>query len=908
MKSRKMVLIDGNGLAYRAFYAIPRLETSKGEPVNAIYGFITMMIRIIEELNPDYLACSFDKAPPTERINEYREYKMNRQTMPENLSIQIKQIEKVVEIFGIPVIWYPGFEADDCIGTMARKAEKEGFNVIIVSADKDFLQLVSENINIMMPLKGTSDMILFDESKVKEKFELTPGQIIDFKAVAGDPSDNIPGIKGIGEKSAKKLIIEFGSLENIYNNLEKLSEKQNKLIKSSMDIAFLSKNLATIRTDLPLQYEIADCIKKDPDNDKLKEYLSYFELKSIRKKMFPEEKDIISETPRNTHNYETVTSIDRLKELKRNELSQVEEISFFPVIEGEGIAQKLISFAVTARSKIFFVPVWNPGIYEDSEITSELIKKHIPELFKKIRIINCFEIKGWLRYCLIKKIFISSSVFYDLSIAAYLLNPQEQSSFFRLSSLCMKYLKRKVVDINDLFITGKVNNNEELAEATVDSVFSIKELSLILSDRIKSECLEKLLNEIELPLISVLAEMETHGIFVDTGILRNISLILKDRQEKLENEIFLASGEKFNINSPKQLADILYGKLGIPAKTKTKQGFSTNQEVLASLAFAFPIVRNVLEYKEVKKLLSTYVDLLPGMINSFTGRIHTSFNQKGTATGRISSSNPNLQNIPVKKQLGLLIRKAFRPEHKGYCFAGADYSQIELRILAHLSKDDVLINAFKNSKDIHAITAGEIFGVPVENVNVDMRRKAKEINFGIIYGMSAHGLAQRLFISRKEAEEYIYKYMDRFKGVKAFIENTISDATEKGYVTTLLGRKRWLPDINSKNINIKKAAERMAINAPVQGSAADLIKIAMIKVQKKLQELEFPGSLLLQVHDDLLFEVVEEKTKELCELVKGIMENAFLLAVPLRVNVKCGYDWSEMVPAEREFEKEAVGL
>lgn len=910
MSSRgRLLLIDGHGLAYRAFYALPPLSTKKGQEVQAVYGFTNMLLKVFEEMKPDYVAVSFDKAPPTERLKEFSEYKAHRQKMPESLQNQMALIEDMVQALDIPMVWIAGQEADDCLGTLAVKAVSDGCEVVIVSADKDFFQLVSPGIRILAPRKGISDFVLYDAEEVKKKVSLNPSQIIDMKAMAGDPSDNIPGVAGIGEVTTKKLLVQFGSLENIFTHLDEVPPRWRNLLEASRESALMSKSLATIRTDLDLSFKPEEFRLKEPEGEKLKALLEELEFDSLLKKLFNEDAQTIMV---NDHVFRSFTHLSTLKEWEeaRRELQKHDSTAFFWILEGSGAGSASVNPSMlrvlacaASEDRLLYVTVFppmntTPSLFDLESATipyADDVLKVLSPLFSKDRTVWGHDLKEWCRLLAALSINCEASLF-DTAGAAHLLDPREASP--RFSLVAQRHLSRTVAGREELFKRGKgssIPEREELQSAGVEGVTAVIELVPILSEMLKREGLYEVFKSIELPLLPVLASMERKGIYLDQAVLRDASRLITGRLMELESSIYSLAGEHFNINSPKQLGEVLFGKLGIPAKEKTSQGFSTSQEVLQELVGSYAIVKEVLEYKELKKLQSTYVDTLPGMISSSTGRIHTTFNPRGTATGRLSSSEPNLQNIPVRTSMGSLIRRAFRPRKDGYCFIGADYSQIELRILAHLSDDEHLLDAFSRDEDIHTLTASEIFDVEPEKVNTSMRRKAKEINFGIIYGMSAHGLAQRTGVSRKEAQIYIDRYLTHFSGVKRFIDITISQAAKEGFVSTLMGRKRWLPDLSSRNVTIRKAAERVAINTPVQGSAADIIKKAMIDIDSVFRKRNEPSCLILQVHDELIFEAPDDRSEKVVRDVRSLMEGVYpSIKVPLRVKVKQGKNWADM--------------
>jgi DNA polymerase I len=921
----RLVLIDGNNLAYRAFYALPPLSTSRGIAVQAVYGFTTMLLKILEEAKPDYIAASFDKSAPEERLKEFTDYKVHRQKMPESLQSQFPLIEEVLEAFHIPIIWMEGHEADDCIGTMARQAAASGIEAIIVSGDGDVLQLVEPLIKVMAPKKGISDMHVYDEAAVREKYSLEPLQIIDLKAIAGDSSDNIPGVRGMGETSAKKLLMEYGSLDRILENLEKIPPKWQKLIEASRDLALMSRKLATIRTDLLLTASLQDCRRTEPDEERLRSLFTTFEFHSLIKKLFkesapapgeaiaPEARKMSEgqESPHHVspegatthHDSMLVTDRDAWSFMMRHLLeSHKEPLALFWLgLAGKPHPSKLRALACSLpRGQIYYVVLHEPAgslplSGEGFESLEPLwVLGELAKVLEDGRELWIHDLKEWLHLC---RGFRGPG--FDLAGAAHLLDPGTASP--RLSALASRYLGRTIPGREELLAKKSSVTDHEMKHCAVECLAALREIVPLLKENLSREALTAVYEKVEIPLLPIIAAMERKGIYVDRSQLQYASRTLGARADELQEKIYEAAGEKFNINSPKQLGEILFGKLGLPARGKTTQGYSTSQDVLQDLVESFPIARMVLDFKEVKKLQSTYADALPALIHPSSGRLHTTFNPRGTATGRLSSSEPNLQNIPVRSSLGQLIRKAFRAEKPHDCLIGADYSQIELRILAHLSGDRLLTEAFREDQDIHARTAAEVFGVSPDAVDHTLRRRAKEINFGIVYGMSAHGLAQRTGVNRKEAADYIDRYLARFSGVKAFIDATIARAAHDGFVTTIMGRKRWLADISSRNMNLRKATERMAINTPVQGSAADLIKMAMIALSGEFTRDAIPAVMLLQVHDELIFEAPLERSDEISGRIREIMEHVYPLTVPLKVNIKRGTCWSDMEEVGQPF-------
>jgi DNA polymerase I len=931
----RLVLIDGNNLAYRAFYALPSLTTSRGIAVQAVYGFTTMLLKIMEEAKPDYVATSFDKSAPEERLKEFSDYKAHRQKMPESLASQFPLIENVLAAFHIPIIWMEGHEADDCIGTLARQAAASGMEVLIVSGDGDVLQLVAPLIKVMAPKKGISDMHIFDEAAVREKYNLEPLQIIDLKAIAGDSSDNIPGVKGMGETSAKKLLVEYGSLDRIIENLDSLPERWRKLIEASRESALMSRRLATIKTDLPIAEDFEKCRRREPDEELLRSLFTDFEFHSLIKKLFKErkpaddpglslhddgphgEKSDPSDIPpvhtdarlhgEKPHRGFTAVTDREGWEVMMHDLQRHQDtpLAIFWIRGGLKLRPSKLRALCCALTdgEPYYIPLIEPAdalpLSGDGfdGLSPLWALNELQQLFSKGRELWIHDMKEWLH---LSRGFDSPC--FDLAGAAHLLDPGTASP--RLSALASRYLGRTIPGQEELLGKKTPVTESEIRHCALESIEALRELVPLVKEKLQKEALREVFENVEIPLLPVILSMERKGIFVDLPLLGEASRTLSSRALELQERIYTMAGEKFNINSPKQLGEILFGKLGLPTKGKTTQGFSTSHDVLQDLVHRFPVAGLVLDFKEVKKLQSTYADALPSLVNPSTGRLHTTFNPRGTATGRLSSSEPNLQNIPIRSPLGQLIRRAFRAEKAGDCLISADYSQIELRILAHLSGDRLLTEAFLKDQDIHARTASEVFGIPPDEVDGTLRRRAKEINFGIIYGMSAHGLAGRTGVSRKEAGDYIDRYLAHFSGVKAFIDETIARAAREGFVTTLMGRKRWLPDLTSRNMNLRKATERMAINTPVQGSAADLIKMAMITIFRKFTLHDTPAAMLLQVHDELIFEVPFERSEDIGKEIKEIMEHVYPLTVPLKVNVKRGTSWSDMEEVGQPFHRE----
>jgi len=858
-KEEKLVLIDGNALLYRAFYALPPLTNTKGVPTGAIYGFTRMLIKLLREEKPDYLACAFDKGKKTFRHKRWEEYKITRPKMPQDLVSQISLVKKILEGFGVPVFEDEKYEADDILATLAKKGEKMGLKVEILTSDKDIFQIVSPSVFILRPKKGITHTQRFDEKRIKEEFGVSPSEVVDFLSLAGDPSDNIPGVPGIGPATAKELIKKFKSLENLLDNLDKLPSKKKELLIKYQHQAKLSKELATIITSVPLKVKLEELKVKGPERKVLFPLFKELEFKEVLREISSFSSEAISVKAE----YQKISSLEEVEKL----ILKIGKGPFVLELEKDkGI--KGMAFLLKDKS-IFWLPLKQKRMKED------LILRKLSSIFgdSEVKKIG-HNLKDTVLE--LKKIGVKlEGLNFDTEIAAYLLNPL--SSGYSLQDLALDYL--------GISIEEKIH--------PVERAKLIGELSLVLEERLKKEGLWNLFSNVEMPLIKVLAGMQERGIKVDKAILREFLRDIEERRKVIEEEIYEETGERFNINSSRQLGEVLFGKLHLPPVKKTKTGYSTDEEVLETLCLIRPSIKRILEYRKLSKLESTYIRPLPNLINPETGRIHTSFNQTVTSTGRLSSSQPNLQNIPIKDELGKRLRRAFVAE-EGYLFLSADYSQIELRILAHLSGDEGLKDAFARGEDIHSQTASEIFGVLPIQVTPQMRRQAKVVNFGIVYGISPYGLSRDLGISEGDAENYIQRYFQRYPRVKEYIEKTLREARERQYVTTLLGRKRYIPGILSSKRREREFAERTAINTPVQGGAADLIKLAMVNLAKRFKEEKLGAYIILQIHDELLFEVPEGEMIKTRKIVKEEMENAMKLSVPLVVDTKVGKNWAEM--------------
>jgi DNA polymerase-1 len=925
-KKEKLFLLDGTALAYRAYYAfIGRpLVTSGGMNVSAVYGFTNSLIKILEEEKPDYIAVVFDSSQPTFRHEMHPEYKATREKMPEDMAIQLQKLKEVIEAFNIPILEIPGYEADDVMGTIAKIAESKGIETYLVTGDKDFLQLVSPMIKIYRPTKGLADIEIVDVDKVKQEWGVTPEQIVDVLGLMGDKVDNVPGVPGIGEKTAVQLIKEFGSIENLIKNVDRIpTQKIKENLKGSIEKALLSKTLVTIKTDVPLDINIYSLKASQPNRGKLAELFYELEFKSLIKKLgltsavreveeekIEEQKKPIKYSSIKTepHQYHIIKNIDELKDLV-DKLKSADLVSFDTESTGiEPLNADLIgiSFAVKP-GEAFYVPVSVETTSSDSlfelekkkktqGIEIETVLKYVKPILEDPGIKKCGQNLKYDMLLMAKYGVWISGISFDTMVAGYILNPEGSHT---LEALAKEYLKYQVIPISQLIGEGRFQR--KMSEVSVEKVAEYAcedaDVTLKLVDKLKNELEKreqlKLCEEVEFPLVEVLAHMEFSGVKLDTELLREMSKELDRMLDNLTHDIYRLAGTEFNINSPQQLADVLFKKLKLPPVKTTKTGYSTDVEVLEELAKEHPIAEKLLEYRQIQKLKSTYVDALPKLVNPKTGKVHTSFNQTGTATGRLSSSDPNLQNIPIRTEIGREIRKAFIPSEPDWFIMSADYSQIELRIMAHLSGDENLISAFRKGLDIHSSTAASVFGVRPEDVNYEMRRKAKEVNFGIMYGISPYGLSQRLGIPQPEAKKIIEVYFQRFPKVKEYIDKTIAEARQKGYVATLLGRRRYVPDINSRNRTVREFAERTAINMRIQGTAADLIKLAMVRIYDEMKKRKFKSKMILQVHDELVFDVAPDEVEQLKEIVLDKMQNALQLDVPLVVELGVGKNWYE---------------
>ena len=923
-RKETLFLIDSMGIAYRSYFAFAQnpLINSKGENTSAIYGFVNYLNKILDEHKPDHIAAVFDTDKPTFRHIAYKEYKATRNKMPDDLAASLSYLKDVVKAFNVPVLELDGYEADDIMGTLARQAEKEKIDTFLVTSDKDFMQLVSNHVKIYRPGKFGNDDEIVGEEGVMAKFGVTPDRVIDMLGLIGDSSDNVPGVPGVGPKTALPLVQKYKTIEKILDHVDDIPQKglQEKL-RNNKELALLSKQLVTIDTNVPIKVDLHQLKARTKDVASLIALYDRLEFKTFAKRLR-------ENSPAPIPIAETEVQIEIPTEL--TDISTAKHEYF--VIKNDSEYLKLLSKLKKAKSFVFdtettstdalraelvgiafcfeqhtayYIPVIDETVREEStdlfDAPSEKERKGFPiaRIVKDLRPV--FENEKVRKYgqnvkydslVLSTKGINVAGVAFDSMIAAYVLRSDKQHS---LDSLALEHLHYKMVSFDELTNDGK----KDIRDIPVDEVgnYSAEDADItmqivdVLSDKIGTGGMKKLCEEIEFPLIEVLTTMEINGIKIDTAFLSVMSGEIGTVLDRLIKNIYELADEQFNINSTQQLAKILFEKLKLRSVKKTKTGFSTDVAVLEILRKEHPIVEQLLEYRQLQKLKSTYVDALPKLINPITGKLHTSFNQTVAATGRLSSSDPNLQNIPIRTELGRKMRKAFIPTEKTSSILSADYSQIELRIMAHISGDEGLLDAFIKKEDIHSSTAAKVFGVPQKDVSRDMRRKAKEVNFGIMYGIGPFGLASRLDISQSEAKEIIQRYFERFPKVNQYISSTIASAHSTGYVETLNGRRRYLQDINNKNQNIRGNAERQAINMPIQGTAADMIKIAMINIHRELKRNKLKSKMVLQVHDELVFDVVKGEEATMKTLVEKEMREAMPMNVPIEVELGIGKNW-----------------
>jgi len=931
--NNKLFLLDAYALIFRAYYALirnPRIN-SKGQNTSAILGFVNTLEEIIKKENPTHIGIAFDPSAPTFRHEIYKEYKAQREETPEAIRESVPIIKKIIDAYRIPILEVNGYEADDVIGTLSNQASKQGITTYMMTPDKDYAQLVKDNVYMYKPKTGEKDFEILGVEEVKKKYQIkSPEQVIDLLGLMGDSADNIPGCSGVGEKTAQKLIEEYGSVENLLEKSGTLKGAIKEKVENNKEKIKLSKYLATIKLDVPIELNMENLKREKINEEELRKIFDELEFHSLSKRIFNDDKtEILKTKEANLFDerkveiqgslFGEITTKDE-EEQKKSKLKRLEDIPYdYHLVENESDKTKLIQYLLTSdfvsldtettnvnpisaelvglsfsckENEAFYVPI--PKKREEAE----KVVNEFKVLYEKEEILK---IGQNIKYdmLVLKNYGISlKGKIFDTMVAHYVLQPELHHNMDYLAEI---YLNYQTIHIEEL-LGEKGKNQKNMQDLQAADIYKYAcedaDVTLKLKNILEKKLLENnvadLFYGIEMPLVPVLANLENNGVLVDQNTLKQLSNELSKRMDDKQKEIYQSAGMEFNISSPKQVGEVLFDKLKVVEKAKkTKSGqYVTSEEVLENLRYKHPVIEKILEYRGLKKLLSTYIDALPLLINPKTGRIHTSFNQTVTSTGRLSSSNPNLQNIPVRDEDGKEIRKAFIPD-KGCDYFSADYSQIELRIMAHLSGDPNMIDAFNHDLDIHAATASKIYKIPIEEVNTDMRRKAKTANFGIIYGISAFGLANRLGIDRKEAKELIDNYFVTFPQVKAYMEKSIETAREKGYVETIFHRKRYLPDIISHNAIVRGYAERNAINAPIQGSAADIIKVAMTKIYEQFQAKGIQSKMLLQVHDELNFSVYPDEKEMVEKIVIEAMENAYKMKVPLKADCGWGNNWLE---------------
>ena len=861
---KKLLILDSNSILNRAFYGVRYLSAKDGTPTNAIYGFLNILLKLIKEQEPDYICAAFDVKAPTFRHKQYEGYKAQRKPMPEGLAAQMPLAKDVLRAMGVTILEKEGYEADDIIGTVARLCEESEISCFIATGDKDDLQLASDKTKVILTVtkSGYNETIIYDDKAVKEKYHVTPTEFIDVKALMGDPSDNIPGVKGVGEKTAMSLIEKHHSIEYIYENIDDIGLKGTMLqkMKDGREMAFMSKELATINRNTPIEFNAEKCVFDGFENNgELYEILKRLELNSIIKKLDLSGVDNVKEN-------EDIFKDFSYQVGDKNMISG-DKVTVVLDFDGDNIS----SAAVGAGNNAVVLNEQDDikELLEDDSIAKVMfdVKEAIVKLNGRIDIKNISD---------------------DTAIAAYLVDPAKNE--YTIEKLASEYfgtvIEKPEVKQLSLLDDVETDRSEYLAKCAV----ALGVLNERIGDKIKENGQEKLYQEVELPLVTVLAHLEINGFLVDDNQLKEFADKLGEKIDALTNEIYMLAGEEFNINSPKQLGVILFEKLELKPVKKTKTGYATNADVLEKLRDKHPIVNFIMEYRQLAKLKSTYCDGLRAVVNPNTHRIHSVFTQTVTVTGRLSSTEPNLQNIPTRTELGREIRKMFVAK-EGYVLVDADYSQIELRVLAHIANDETMINAFRNNEDIHAVTASQVLGIPLEDVTKEQRSSAKAVNFGIVYGIGEFSLAQDLHISVKEAKAYIESYLEKYHGVRNYMESIKEQAKKDGYVKTMLNRIRYIPELKSPNYNIRQFGERVALNTPIQGTAADIIKLAMVRVDNRLINEGLKSKLILQVHDELIVEAHKDEVDKVKQILSEEMQSAMELNVPLKVDMSTGHSW-----------------
>lgn len=861
---KKLLILDSNSILNRAFYGVRYLSAKDGTPTNAIYGFLNILLKLIKEQEPDYICAAFDVKAPTFRHKQYEGYKAQRKPMPEGLAAQMPLAKDVLRAMGVTILEKEGYEADDIIGTVARLCEESEISCFIATGDKDDLQLASDKTKVILTVtkSGYNETIIYDDKAVKEKYHVTPTEFIDVKALMGDPSDNIPGVKGVGEKTAMSLIEKHHSIEYIYENIDDIGLKGAMLqkMKDGREMAFMSKELATINRNTPIEFNAEECVFDGFENNgELYEILKRLELNSIIKKLDLSGGDNVKEN-------EDIFKDFSYQVGDKNMISG-DKVTVVLDFDGDNISSAAVG--VGNNAVVLNEQDDIKELLEDDSIAKVMfdVKEAIVKLNGRIDIKNISD---------------------DTAIAAYLVDPAKNE--YTIEKLASEYfgtvIEKPEVKQLSLLDDVETDRSEYLAKCAV----ALGVLNECIGDKIKENGQEKLYQEVELPLVTVLAHLEINGFLVDDNQLKEFADKLGEKIDALTNEIYMLAGEEFNINSPKQLGVILFEKLELKPVKKTKTGYATNADVLEKLRDKHPIVNFIMEYRQLAKLKSTYCDGLTAVVNPNTHRIHSVFTQTVTVTGRLSSTEPNLQNIPTRTELGREIRKMFVAKD-GYVLVDADYSQIELRVLAHIANDETMINAFRNNEDIHAVTASQVLGIPLEDVTKEQRSSAKAVNFGIVYGIGEFSLAQDLHISVKEAKAYIESYLEKYNGVRNYMESIKEQAKKDGYVKTMLNRIRYIPELKSPNYNIRQFGERVALNTPIQGTAADIIKLAMVRVDNRLINEGLKSKLILQVHDELIVEAHKDEVNKVKQILSEEMQGAMELNVPLKVDMSTGHSW-----------------
>ncbi len=873
--SKKVVLIDGNSIAYRAFFALPLLNNDKGVYTNAVYGFTTMLLKVLEEENPTHMLVAFDAGKTTFRHKTFSEYKGGRQKTPPELSEQLPFLRELLDAFNISKYELNDYEADDIIGTLSKQAQEEGYEVKIISGDKDLLQLVSDNVTVALTRKGISEVDTYDPAFLHEKYGISADQIIDMKALMGDASDNIPGVPGVGEKTALKLLKQYSTVERVLESIDEISGKKLKeRLTENKDKALMSKDLATILREAPIEVSLSDIGYSGYNQEEVIRIFKELGFNSLLGRVGGQDGES-----------------QKGAELKDIDFELVEEVTDDMLADEAGLIVEILSenyhnadilgFGIANQNGTYFIPA------DAAMKSAEFIQWAKDETKKKV----VFDAKRAVVSLQWKGIELQG-IDFDMMIASYLLNPGE--AHLDIADVASRYETGGVQADEAVYGRGakqKVPETKVLSEHLARKAAALFKLKPVLMEELNKNEQAGLFTELEMPLSLVLAEMEFTGVKVDVERLKNMGSEIDQRLKEIEAKIHELAGTEFNINSPKQLGEVLFEKLGLPVIKKTKTGFSTSADVLEKLQNKHDIIPEILHYRQLGKLYSTYIEGLLKVIYKKTDKIHTRFNQALTQTGRLSSTDPNLQNIPIRLEEGRKIRQVFVPSEPGWVMFAADYSQVELRVLAHMARDESLMDAFKNDLDVHTKTAMDVFGVSREDVTPNMRRHAKAVNFGIVYGISDYGLSQSLGITRKEAGVFIDKYLESFPGVKEYMTDIVQEAKQNGYVTTIMKRRRYIPDITSRNFNKRGFAERTAMNTPIQGSAADIIKKAMIDMAERLNKENLQTRMLLQVHDELIFEAPQEEIETLKKIVPEVMENAVDLSVPLKVDYSFGSTW-----------------